>query len=79
MDAAALTRQTFEDLGLSESFVRVSHEMGLYNIAEILAEKPEALRERKGFNYKWLGELTRLLSANNMLYLLQPPPGKNPG
>jgi hypothetical protein len=51
--------------------------MGYHTLQDILAEKPGVIFTQEGFDYNWLGELSKFLSKHQLLYLLQPLPGKS--
>ena len=63
-------------LYFSHEFEWQCQEMGFVKLEDILVFSPEELIAKPGFTYHWLGELSDFLTKNDLLYLLQPTPGK---
>jgi len=72
-----LLEKPLNQLAFSAEFIAVCHGMGYRTVAEILADGPEKIQEKKKFSYRWLAELTRFLKENGSLGSLQPTPGNN--
>ncbi len=73
-----LIETLFTDLGFSQSFCEVSKEMGLFRLKDVLLLEPKELTEKKGYSYRWLGELVDRLVKEEALHLLQPFTGNRP-
>ena len=72
-----LLNKSIKDLPLSENFYLRSKLMGFERIEDILKTPPEVLLHKDEFTYDWLGELSRFMTAQKLLPLLQPRPGSN--
>lgn len=70
-----IDKQGLETVGFSPEFCRQCYLMGYYTLHDIFEDRPEVVRQKEGFTYVWLAELTAFLSERKMLHLLQPPPG----
>jgi hypothetical protein len=70
-----LLKTPIRELPVSENFYLRSKLMGFYNIGDIVIVPVESLVKKEEFTYDWLGELTKLMTSQKMLHLLQPRPG----
>lgn len=72
-----ILRKRIKELGVSTLFAATCESMGYPTLEAILSEKPEQIREKRGFSYTWLGELIDVLDKNGLLHLLQPMQGNS--
>jgi hypothetical protein len=72
-----LLEKPIKELPLSENFYLRSKLMGFDNIQAIIKTPAEILLSKEEFNYDWLGELSRFMTSQKLLHLLQPTPGNN--
>jgi DNA-directed RNA polymerase alpha subunit len=79
MDPLEILSKPITELGLSGPFCEQSKRMGFDKLEDICLILPEQLVKTEGFTYAWLGELIDYLDRHQLLYLLQPIPGKNYG
>jgi len=76
MNIKTLLSVPIANLAMSDHFLKTCQEMGYQKLEDILGDTPGTMRGKKGFNYRWLEELSRLLSEHGLLDRLQPIPGK---
>jgi DNA-directed RNA polymerase alpha subunit len=74
---SSLLNHPVRELGFSSAFKDSCKKMGYKTLGEILQDTPEVLLKKEGFNYNWLGELSKFLSEHQLIHLLQPLPGKS--
>jgi hypothetical protein len=74
-NAQTILNSPIRDLAVSEKFYLRSKLMGFSSLGEIVALPAEVLVSKEEFSYDWLGELTKLMTSQNLLHLLQPRPG----
>lgn len=79
VDAEEILGKQLRDLGLSDRFCEKCRAMGFEKLEDICFMLPEQLVAKPGFTYEWLSELITYLNERQLLYLLQPIPGKNYG
>jgi hypothetical protein len=66
-------------LDVSAEFKQQCSIMGFETLKEVTETEPAVLLEKRGFSYKWLGELIEFLSKHQLLEALQPLPGSSRG
>jgi hypothetical protein len=79
MELNDLLAWPFALLGFEKKFCEQCRVMGFDCIRDIIQTPPMELREKAGFTYGWLAELSGYLQEKKLLYLLQSPPGRKPG
>lgn len=72
-----LLTASISELPVSENFYLRSKLMGYSSIGQIIATPPGIILAKEEFNYRWMGELIRLLMSHNMLHKWQSLPGSN--
>jgi len=75
MDAGQILHTPISELPLTENFYLRSKLMGYRKLDDIVRTPVEVLLRKEEFNYEWLGELSKFMSGQNLLHLLQPIPG----
>jgi len=73
-----LLEQPIEELRFSEKFKECCRLMEYTTLKDLIEASPQEMFDKSGFNYNWLGELVEFLSENQLIYLLQPLPGRSP-
>jgi hypothetical protein len=76
MDPLEVLSKPLTKLGFDEQFCKQSKGMGFDKLEDICLILPEQLVKTEGFTYSWLRELIDHLDRHQLLYLLQPMPGK---
>ena len=66
--------QDISSLPVSTGFIEKCDLMGFNTLKDITGKGWIALMQKKGFTYRWFGELMDLLESNHMVYQLQAKP-----
>lgn len=74
-DTPDILKADLKDLPVDEGFYLRSKLMGFHTLEDIVHTPAEVMVKKEEFNYRWLGDLSRLLISQNLLHLLQPTPG----
>lgn len=67
-----VTTLPLNELEVSEEFRAAGTAMGFRTLNDILETPPAVLIAAPGFSYRWLAELSSLLSRHGLLHRLQP-------